>query len=134
MANIILGCRQDTDKRDEPLHTYSNSTYKALVYLGHHVVCMGEGHQYTGWDDMLDGTPDWRETRRIIYDYYRGDYDYGRYRNWIESTINLAITTMSLLYGQGDFEETVRIGVLSGFDADCNPATAGGLVGLMLVV
>jgi hypothetical protein len=83
-------------------------------------------------DDMLDGTPDWRETRRTIYDYYRGDYDYGRYRNWIESTVNLAITTMSLLYGQGDFEETVRIGVLSGFDADCNPATAGGLVGLML--
>ena len=83
-------------------------------------------------DDMLDGTPDWRETRRIIYDYYRGDYDYGRYRSWIESTINLAITTMSLLYGQGDFEETVRIGVLSGYDADCNPATAGGLVGLML--
>ena len=83
-------------------------------------------------EDMLDSVPDWRETRRKIYDGYRGSYSYGRYRNWIESTINLAITTMALLYGQGDFEETVRIGVLSGFDADCNPATAGGLIGMVL--
>src|SRR5690606_6223843 len=31
----------------------------------------------------------------------------------------------------GNFEETVKIGVLAGFDSDCNPATAGGLVGLI---
>ena len=83
-------------------------------------------------EDMLDEVPDWRETRRKIYDWYNGNYSYGRYRSWVESTINLAITTMSLLYGQGDFEETVRIGVLSGYDADCNPATAGGLIGMMV--
>ncbi|MCK4342606.1 MAG: ADP-ribosylglycohydrolase family protein [Phycisphaerae bacterium] len=82
--------------------------------------------------DLLDGNPDWRETRRLIYDYYCGAYDHGRYRGWIESTINLANTTLALLYGEGDFEETVKIAVLSGFDADCNPATAGGLIGLIL--
>ena len=81
--------------------------------------------------DMADGSPDWRETRRKIYDYYNGAYDYGRYRDWIESTINVANTVLALLYGQGDFEETVRIGVLAGYDADCNPATAGGLIGMM---
>ncbi len=81
--------------------------------------------------DLLDEIPDWRETRRKIYDYYHGDYDYGRYQNWIESTINLAITTMALLYGQGDFEETIKIAVLAGYDADCNPATAGGLIGMI---
>ncbi len=83
-------------------------------------------------DDLLDGTPDWRETRRLIYDHYHGADDYGRYRGWVESTINLANTVLALLYGQGDFEQTVRIGVLAGYDADCNPATAGGLIGLML--
>ncbi len=81
--------------------------------------------------DMLDDIPDWRETRRKIYDYYHGTYAYGRYRYWIESTINLAMTTLALLYGQGDFEETIKIAVLSGYDADCNPATAGGLIGMI---
>ena len=81
--------------------------------------------------DMLDSVPDWRETRRLIYDHYVGSLSNGRYRNWIESTVNVACTTLSLLYGQGDFEETVRIGVLAGFDNDCNPATAGGLIGMI---
>lgn len=81
--------------------------------------------------DRQDGTLDWRETHRKLYDYYVGNYSHNRYRNWIESTINLGMTTMAVLYGQGDFEQTVRIAVLSGFDADCNPATAGGLIGMI---
>ncbi len=82
--------------------------------------------------DLADGTLDWRATRRLIYDRYRGAEAHGRYRGWVESTVNLACTTTALLYGDGDFEETVRIAVLCGFDADCNPATAGGLMGLMV--
>jgi len=82
-------------------------------------------------EDMADEAPDWRETRRKIYDDYHGAYDHGRYRYWIESTINVANTVLALLYGGGDFEETVRIAVLAGYDADCNPATAGGLIGML---
>lgn len=82
--------------------------------------------------DLSDSTPDWRQTRRQIYDYYAGPRAFGRYRGWVESTVNVANTVLALLYGDGDFEETVRIAVLAGFDADCNPATAGGLLGLML--
>ncbi len=81
--------------------------------------------------DMLDGVPDWRATRRQIYDRYCGGQAHGRYRGWIESTVNVAMTTLALLYGEGDFEQTVRIAVLSGFDADCNAPTAGGLIGLV---
>ncbi len=55
MANIILGYRQDTDKRGVPIVTYSNSTHQALLDLGHRVVPMGEGHKYVKFDDMLDG-------------------------------------------------------------------------------
>ena len=73
---------------------------------------------------------DWRDTQKELYDkYYR--YANGRYRYWIESTINTGLTTMALLYGQGDFAQTVQIGVQGGFDADCNPATAGGLIGMI---
>ena len=56
MANIILSYRQDKDKHGEPIMTYSNSTHQALLDLGHHVEPMGEGHLYTGFEDMLDGT------------------------------------------------------------------------------
>lgn len=55
MSNIILGYRVVTDKRGGAVSTYSNSTHRALTDLGHSVVAMGEGHKYTGFDDMLDG-------------------------------------------------------------------------------
>jgi autotransporter-associated beta strand protein len=38
---------------------------------------------------------------------------------------------MAILYGQGELDPTVEIAINGGFDADCNPATAAGLVGLM---
>ncbi|AQQ72227.1 ADP-ribosylglycohydrolase [Limihaloglobus sulfuriphilus] len=83
-------------------------------------------------EDMLDGTPDWRSLRQKLYDYYgSGPYAMGRYYNWIESTVNLGATVMSLLYGGGDYKETVQIGILAGWDCDCNPATAGGIIGII---
>ena len=81
--------------------------------------------------DKADGVLDWRATQGMIYDKYVGAGALGRYRNWLESSVNTALTTLAILYGQGDFKRTVAIGVAGGFDSDCNPATAGGLVGLM---
>jgi len=81
--------------------------------------------------DKTDGALDWRSTQEKIYDKYVGPAAMGRYHNWVESSVNTALTTMAILYGQGDFKRTVEIGVEGGFDCDCNPATAGGLVGLM---
>jgi len=75
---------------------------------------------------------DWRATQTLIYDKYGDGDTTGRYRGWIESSVNLAATTMALLYGGKDFTQTVEIAVQAGFDADCNPATAGGLIGLMI--
>lgn len=50
-------------------------------------------------EDANDGSLDWRATRQKIYDCYQGDYDYGRYYNWIESTVNTAATVLAILYG-----------------------------------
>ncbi len=55
----------------------------------------------------------------------------GRNRSWVESASNTALATLAILYGQGSFVATVEFGVRGGEDSDCNPATAGGLVGLM---
>jgi hypothetical protein len=82
-------------------------------------------------DDVKDGDPNWRATRKKLYDYYMGSYSFGRYYYWIESTVNTGATVMAILYGQGDFKNTVQIGVLAGWDNDCNPATAGGLIGII---
>ncbi len=55
MSNIVLGYRQDKDKRDIPIMTYSNSTHQALLDLGHKVLPIGEGHLCSGFDKMNKG-------------------------------------------------------------------------------
>jgi hypothetical protein len=45
--------------------------------------------------------------------------------------INYASSIVSLLYGEGDLKETIKIGVLSGWDSDNPTATWGGLLGFM---
>ena len=52
MANIVLGYRQDTDKRNVPIMSYSNSTHRALIDLGHNVIPLGEGHGVRSFDKM----------------------------------------------------------------------------------
>jgi hypothetical protein len=74
----------------------------------------------------------WRACQTMLYDSYGSAAgSKGRYRGWTESTVNVGLTTMALLYGGGDFKKTVEIGVLGGYDADCNPATAAGLLGMI---
>lgn len=45
--------------------------------------------------------------------------------------INYAASLVSLFYGEGDFKETIKIGVLCGWDSDNPTATWGGLLGFM---
>ena len=47
------------------------------------------------------------------------------------SGINFAASIVSLLYGEGDYKETVKIAVLAGWDSDNPAATWGGLLGFM---
>lgn len=82
-------------------------------------------------EDAGDGVLDWRATRFKLYDRYQGASSCGRFYHWVESTVNTGATVIAILYGQGDFKETVQIGVLAGWDCDCNPATAGGLIGII---
>jgi len=83
------------------------------------------------YEDSIDGLLDWRSTRAKLYEHYQGPAGKGRYYNWVESTINTGATVIALLYGQGDFKQTIQIAVLAGWDCDCNPATAGGLLGII---
>jgi len=50
----------------------------------------------------------------------------------IEAKINSAYVTIGLLYGDGDFSKSIDIATRCGQDADCNPATVGGVLGVMM--
>jgi len=50
----------------------------------------------------------------------------------IDAKINSAYVAIGLLYGNGDFTKSVDIAARCGQDADCNPATVGGVLGVMV--
>ena len=50
----------------------------------------------------------------------------------IDSKINSAWIVLGLLYGEGDFGKTISIAARAGDDSDCNPSSAGGIMGTLL--
>jgi hypothetical protein len=47
----------------------------------------------------------------------------------IDARLNGAFILLGLLYGDGDFAETMRIAMAAGQDSDCNPSNAGSVLG-----
>ncbi len=50
----------------------------------------------------------------------------------IDAKLNGAYIVLGLLHGNRDFGKTIEISTRSGQDSDCNPASAGGILGVML--
>jgi hypothetical protein len=50
----------------------------------------------------------------------------------IDAKINAAWILIGLLYGEGDFGRTLDISARCGDDSDCNPSSAGGILGTIL--
>ncbi len=50
----------------------------------------------------------------------------------IDAKVNAAYVVIGLLYGENDFTKTLEITTRCGQDADCNPSTAGGVLGAVL--
>ncbi|MBE0713247.1 MAG: ADP-ribosylglycohydrolase family protein, partial [Candidatus Aminicenantes bacterium] len=50
----------------------------------------------------------------------------------IDARVNGAYVVIGLLYGHGDFGRTLEIATRCDQDSDCNPASAGGILGAML--
>ncbi|HVN78792.1 MAG TPA: ADP-ribosylglycohydrolase family protein, partial [Terriglobia bacterium] len=73
---------------------------------------------------------DWQATRKLIQQNYcrYGGHDM-RDKNGVQ--VNGASTIAALLYGQGDFVETVRHAFNFGWDCDNNAATSGTILGVI---
>jgi len=72
---------------------------------------------------------DWQETRRKLKEKYT-QFN-GRMRDSNGYELNTGSTIAALLYGQGDFIQTMITGFNFGWDADNNTATAGTILGVV---
>ena len=78
---------------------------------------------------------DWHKVWQLCQDKYSHDMGCPEcvYRAIdIDAPLNGAYVVIGLLYGQGDFDKTVDISTRCGQDADCNPATAAGILGTLI--
>lgn len=78
---------------------------------------------------------DWHETWLQLQKKWSGDIacPEGVFNAFnIDATINSAYVVLGLLYGNGDYSKTLDIATRAGQDADCNPSSAGGVLGTML--
>ncbi|MDN3205586.1 ADP-ribosylglycohydrolase family protein [Algoriphagus sediminis] len=82
----------------------------------------------------------WETTRDSLHIKYQINQEAGY--DWYEKDpvchgcfaggINFGASLVSLFYGEGDIVETIKIGVLAGWDSDNPTATWGGLLGFMI--
>lgn len=78
---------------------------------------------------------DWKKVWQLIEDKWdRNDpCPEGALRPFnIDAKLNGAYIALGLLYGGKDFGKTIEIATRAGQDSDCNPASAGGVLGVML--
>lgn len=59
-------------------------------------------------------------------------YNQANPHDWCHTVSNAMIVCISLLFGEKDFEKSIGVAVSAGFDTDCNGATVGSILGLML--
>jgi ADP-ribosylglycohydrolase len=74
------------------------------------------------WSKEYD---DWRDTWQKI------NKEYGHYHG-VHTINNAALVLLGLLYGKGNYEKSITVSVMGGWDTDCNGATTGSILGVIL--
>lgn len=67
---------------------------------------------------------DWKEVRKLLIEQ---SADLG----WFQAPANVGYVILGLLYGKGDFKQSVIYAVDCGDDTDCTGATVGALLGII---
>lgn len=78
---------------------------------------------------VLDGFED-GISRSECFKTIHKKFDEHSAHDWCHTISNAMIVAASLLYGQGDYGESICIAVEAGFDTDCNGATVGSVLGM----
>jgi ADP-ribosylglycohydrolase len=73
------------------------------------------------WRQRYD---DWHKTRDLLAARYEP-------HGVVGAVLNGGVVVLALLYGGGEFEKSICIATMAGWDSDCNPATVGAILGAM---
>ncbi|MEQ5791650.1 ADP-ribosylglycohydrolase family protein [Muricauda sp. NFXS6] len=119
---------------DEKIHWMANQARKVLPNDSY----PAKMFDYT--KKLYNSGIPWEQTRDSIYVRYQVNQEDGYditsqdlYCNGcFAAGINYAASLVSLFYGKGDIKQTIKIGALTGWDADNPAATWGGLLGFMI--
>jgi len=74
---------------------------------------------------LYEETSNWEKAWEKVMEKY-GDY------HTVHTINNACFVVLGLLYGEKDFGKSICIAVESGLDTDCNGATVGSIMGIML--
>ncbi len=69
---------------------------------------------------------DWRASLAKLHT----NYGYDKYRGQCHLVPNHGVIILSLLHGQGDFDESMKIVNTCGWDTDCNSGNVGAILGV----
>lgn len=76
--------------------------------------------------DLHEKEINWHKARQFV----ESNYGYDRYGGNCHIVPNHALIILSLLYGEDDFQKTLKIVNTSGWDTDCNSGNVGCLMGI----
>ncbi|WP_159459785.1 ADP-ribosylglycohydrolase family protein [Scatolibacter rhodanostii] len=68
---------------------------------------------------------DWRKTFAFV----QQKYGYQHYKGVCHIIPNAAVIVLSLVHGRGDFDDTINICNMCGWDTDCNVGNVGAILG-----
>jgi ADP-ribosylglycohydrolase len=78
--------------------------------------------------DFWEKNPaNWHDCYKYIFD----NFGYDRYGGNCHIIPNEAVMILSMLYGEGNFERTMNIVNMCGWDTDCNAGNVGSIIGIV---
>ncbi|WJH34398.1 ADP-ribosylglycohydrolase family protein [Paenibacillus sp. CC-CFT747] len=69
---------------------------------------------------------DWRACRDML----ERNWGYDKYKGVCHMIPNAGVCILAMIYGQGDFNRTVEIATMCGWDTDCNAGNVGTVLGV----
>ena len=76
---------------------------------------------------------DWQGAWKKANDKYHSKEAVGKTSSWeLDVKLNGAMVLLGYLFGEGDMDRTMYISTAGGYDSDCNPSSACGVLGVQL--
>ena len=82
--------------------------------------------------DFYDSHEKGGESWRDCFEFVRTHYGYDKYPGVCHIIPNISVMILAMLYGEGDFDRTLEICNLCGWDTDCNVGNVACILGVAL--